>query len=75
MTRNKKEMKLTKQKKVQEKFKFKLTRKTGLLIMLIGVAFQFLNILTYGLWRIDIDIFGAIIFIVGIIITIVRWKK
>jgi len=42
--------------------------------MIIGIAFQFLNILTYGLWGIDIDIFGALIFIIGLAITIVRWK-
>ncbi len=51
------------------------TRKLGILIMVIGLAFQFLNILTYGKWEIDIDIWGAIIFIVGLLITIVRWKK
>jgi len=43
--------------------------------MIIGIAFQFLNILTYGLWEIDIDILGALIFIVGLVIMIVRWKK
>jgi hypothetical protein len=58
-----------------KKRKFQLTRKTGLLIMLIGVAFQFLNIITYGLWKIDIDIFGAMIFILGVVITLIRWKK
>ena len=36
---------------------------------------QFLNIITYGLWKIDIDIFGALIFIIGLVIMIVRWKK
>ena len=55
--------------------KFKVTRKTGIILMIIGIAFQFLNILTYGLWEIDIDILGALIFIVGLIIMIVRWKK
>ena len=50
------------------------TRKTGVLLILIGIAMQFLNILTYGLWEIDIDIFGALIFILGLVITIVRWK-
>jgi len=53
----------------------KLKRKHGIYLVIIGVAMQFLNIITYGLWQIDIDIFGAIIFIIGLIITIVRWKK
>jgi len=43
--------------------------------MLVGIAFQFLNILTYGLWKIDIDIIGTTIFIIGLVIMIVRWKK
>jgi hypothetical protein len=54
---------------------FKVTRETGIWMMLIGLAFQLLNILTYGLWRIDIDIIGALIFIVGLVIMIVRWRK
>lgn len=54
---------------------FKVTRKFGIYLMLIGVAFQFLNIITYGYWEIDIDILGALIFIIGLIIMIVRWKK
>ena len=44
-------------------------------MMIIGIAMQFLNILTYGLWGIDIDIFGAMIFIIGLAITIACWKK
>lgn len=43
--------------------------------MVIGIAMQFLNILTYGLWEIDIDIFGAFIFIIGLVIMIIWWKK
>ena len=54
---------------------FKVTRRVGLYLMLIGVVMQLINIITYGLWEIDIDIFGALIFIIGLIITIVRWKK
>lgn len=50
------------------------TRKTGIWMIIIGVAMQFLNMLTYGLWGIDIDIFGALIFIIGLVVTIVRWK-
>jgi len=52
-----------------------ISRKTGILLMIIGFAMQFLNIITYGLWEIDIDIFGALIFIVGLIVTIFWWKK
>jgi len=52
-----------------------LTRKLGIILMIIGVVFQFLNIITYGYWEIDIDIFGALIFIVGFIIMILKWKK
>ena len=55
--------------------KFKITRKTGIYLMIIGLAFQFLNIITYGYWGIDIDIIGALIFIVGLIVMIIRWKK
>jgi len=51
-----------------------LTRKTGIWIMIIGIAMQFINIITYGLLEIDIDILGAMIFIIGLIIIIVRWK-
>ena len=59
----------------KHKTKFKFTRKIGIIIMLIGIAFQFLNILTYGQWGIDIDIIGALIFIAGLVIMIVKWKK
>jgi len=55
--------------------KFKITRKTGIYLMIIGLVFQFLNIITYGYWGIDIDIIGALIFIVGLIVMIIRWKK
>jgi len=54
---------------------FKITKKLGIILIIIGIAMQFLNMLTYGLWGIDIDIFGALIFIVGLIIVIFRWKK
>lgn len=52
-----------------------ISRKIGLVLMIIGIAMQFLNILTYGLWEIDIDIFGALIFLVGLVIIIVWWRK
>jgi hypothetical protein len=54
---------------------FKVTRKTGIYMMIIGLVFQLLNIITYGFWGIDIDIWGALIFIIGLIVMIVRWKK
>ena len=54
---------------------FKLTRKVGIYMMIIGIAFQFLNILTYGYWGFDIDMLGALIFIVGLVVMIIRWKK
>jgi len=54
---------------------FKVTRKTGIILIIIGILMQFLNIITYGLWEIDIDILGALIFIIGLIIMIIRWKK
>jgi hypothetical protein len=57
--------------------KRKLTRRTGIWMMILGVAMQFLNIITYGYWGIDIDIFGALIFIIGLVIFITKkeWKK
>ena len=54
---------------------FKVTKKFGIYMMIIGIAFQFLNILTYGYWGVDIDVIGALIFIVGLIIMITKWKK
>lgn len=42
--------------------------------MVIGIAMQFLNMITYGLWGIDIDIIGALIFVIGLVIMIIRWK-
>jgi hypothetical protein len=69
---------MKKQKKkaeVKKKGKSCFTRKMGIWIMIIGFAMQFLNIITYGYWGIDIDIFGALIFIIGLVIMIVNWKK
>ena len=51
-----------------------LTRKIGIILMIVGVLMQFLNIITYGYWEIDIDILGAFIFIIGLILMIARWK-
>lgn len=47
-----------------------LTRKTGIILCAIGIAVFLLNFLTYSLWGIDIDILGAMIFVLGIVITI-----
>lgn len=60
---------------VKKKGKSGFTRKMGIWIMILGIAMQFLNMATYGYWGIDIDIFGVIIFIVGLAITIANWKK
>jgi hypothetical protein len=52
-----------------------ITKKLGIIMMIVGIVFQFLNIITYGYWGIDIDILGALIFIVGFVIMILKWKK
>lgn len=52
-----------------------ISRKTGTILIAIGIIMQFLNIITYGFWGIDIDIWGALIFLIGIIIMIIGWKK
>jgi len=57
----------------------KLRKRFGGYIMLIGVAMQFINIITYGLWEIDIDILGVLIFFIGSIfymIAVIRdWRN
>lgn len=47
-----------------------LTRKNGILLCVIGIAIFLLNFLTYSLWEIDIDILGAMVFILGLVIAI-----
>jgi len=47
-----------------------LTRKNGIILCAIGIAIFLLNILTYSLWEIDIDILGAMIFVLGLVIAI-----
>ena len=47
-----------------------LTRKLGIWLCVIGIAIFLLNFLTYTLWDIDIDILGAVIFVLGLVITI-----
>ena len=52
-----------------------ISRRTGIWLIIIGVAMQFINIITYGKWGIDIDILGVIILIIGLIVMVVGWKK
>lgn len=52
-----------------------LTRKTGIWIAVIGIVIFLLNFLTYTLWEIDIDILGAMIFVLGIVIAIACGKS
>jgi magnesium-transporting ATPase (P-type) len=47
-----------------------LTRKNGIGLCVIGIAIFLLNFLTYSLWEIDIDILGAMIFVLGLILVI-----
>ena len=46
-----------------------LTRKNGIILCAIGIAIFLLNFLTYSLWGIDIDILGAMIFVLGLVIA------
>jgi hypothetical protein len=52
-----------------------LTRKNGIWITVIGIAIFLLNFLTYTLWEIDIDILGAMIFVLGIVLVIACGKS
>ena len=52
-----------------------LTRKTGIWIMAIGVAIFLLNYFTYTWWEIDIDIFGVMVFVFGLVIAITCGKS
>ena len=47
-----------------------LTRKNGIWMCIIGIVIFLLNFLTYSLWEIDIDILGAMVFILGLVIAI-----
>jgi len=47
-----------------------LTRKNGIILCAIGIAIFLLNFVTYSLWEIDIDILGAMIFVLGLVIAI-----
>ena len=52
-----------------------LTRKNGILVCVIGIAIFLLNFLTLTLWKIDIDILGAMIFVLGLVIAIACGKS
>ena len=52
-----------------------LTRKNGIWLCVIGIVIFLLNFLTYSLWEIDIDILGAMIFVLGLVITIAYGKS
>ncbi len=52
-----------------------LTRKTGMWVSVIGIAIFLLNFITYSLLEIDIDILGALIFILGLVIVIACGKS
>ena len=52
-----------------------LTRKNGIWLCVIGIAIFLFNFITYTLWEIDVDILGAMIFILGLVITIACGKS
>ena len=52
-----------------------LTRKNGIWLCVIGITIFLLNFLTYSLWEIDIDILGAMIFILGLVLAIACGKS
>ena len=51
-----------------------LTRKNGLVLSVIGVAIFLFNYFSLKWWNIDIDILGAVIFILGLVIAIACGK-
>jgi hypothetical protein len=52
-----------------------LTRKLGIWVASIGLLIFLATPLAIYLWDMDIDILGALLFILGLLIIIVRWKK
>ncbi len=52
-----------------------LTRKTGMWVSAIGIAIFLLNFITYSLWEIDIDILGALFFVLGMVMVIACGKS
>jgi hypothetical protein len=51
-----------------------LTRKNGIWVCAIGIVIFLLNFLTLTLWNIDIDILGAMIAILGLVIVVACGK-
>lgn len=47
-----------------------LTRKNGVVLCLIGIVILAFNLFTYNFWEIDIDLFGAMVLILGLVIVI-----
>lgn len=52
-----------------------LTRKNGIWICVIGIVIFLFNFVTLTLWDIDIDILGAVIFVLGLVIAIACGKS
>ena len=52
-----------------------LTRKNGIWLCIIGIVMFLLNYFTLTWWSIDIDIFGAMITILGLVIAIACGKN
>ncbi len=47
-----------------------LVRKNGVWVCAVGVVIFLLNFLTYSLWEIDIDILGAVLIVLGLVIVV-----
>ena len=47
-----------------------LTRKNGIVLSVMGVAIFLFNYFSLKWWNIDIDILGAMLFIIGLVIAI-----
>lgn len=52
-----------------------LTRRTGICLCILGVAMFLLNYFTSTWWNIDIDILGAMIAVLGLVIVIATSSK
>ena len=52
-----------------------LTRKNGIWVCVIGIAMFLLNFLTLKWWNMDIDILGAMIAVLGLVIVIATSSK
>ena len=51
-----------------------LTRKNGIVLSVIGVAIFLFNYFSLKWWNIDIDILGAMLFVLGLVIAIACGK-